>query len=140
MEFITENAQETQELGERVGASLVGGEVLALVGALGAGKTTFVQGLAKGLGVKKQIVSPTFIIVREYEGEKLNLYHVDLYRLEGDLGAELGNLGVMDAWGEARNVVVIEWAEKVRKYLPKGARWVNFENLGEERRKVMIDG
>ena len=69
MEYITKNAEKTKELGKSVGASLAGGEVLALVGELGSGKTTFVQGLAKGLGVTKQIVSPTFIIMREYVGK-----------------------------------------------------------------------
>lgn len=113
---------------------------MALSGELGSGKTTFVQGIAKGLGVKKQIVSPTFIIMREYAGEKLNFYHVDLYRLEGDLGSELENLGLTDIWEDPKNVVVIEWAEKAEKYLPKSTKWIKFENLGEEQRKISIIG
>jgi len=113
--------------------------VLALVGELGSGKTTFVQGLAKGLGVTKQIVSPTFIIMREYVGKSFNFDHVDLYRLEGDLKNELDSLGLTDIWMDPKNVVVIEWAEKARDYLPEGTKWVRFENLGEDGRKIVIE-
>lgn len=131
-------------MGESLGAKLAGGEVLALSGDLGSGKTTFVQGLARGMGIGKQIVSPTFIIMRKYELTRpqlrsaggLAFYHVDLYRLEGDLGSELENLGLTDIWEDPKNVVVIEWAEKAEKYLPEKTRWIKFENLGEEERKV----
>ena len=86
-------------MGREIGAKLKGGEVLALRGDLGAGKTTFIQGLAKGLGIRKTIVSPTFIIVRRYPvSDGRQFYHVDLYRLEEGIGKELENLGLTDEW------------------------------------------
>src|SRR3972149_1991176 len=101
MELITKSARETQSFGQALAADIVSGKVshvLALKGELGSGKTTFVQGLAKGLGVKKRITSPTFILMREYAISHQPLaisylYHVDLYRLEGDLSREIENLG-----------------------------------------------
>lgn len=86
MEVNTKNANETKEFGKKFGASLKGGEVLALSGDLGAGKTTFVQGLAEGLGIDERIMSPTFLLMREH-GIKFGgkLYHVDLYRLESNV-------------------------------------------------------
>lgn len=154
MEYITENAEETKELGEKIGTEIIAcpaergkAAVLALEGALGAGKTTFVQGLAMGLGVEQRIISPTFIIVRAYALNKeqttkrkvQSLYHVDLYRLEGDLKNELDSLGLTDIWMDPKNVVVIEWAEKAKDYLPEGTKWVGFENLGEDGRKIVIE-
>jgi len=101
---------------------------------LGSGKTTFVQGLAKGLGIEKKIISPTFILMRTYG----NLYHVDLYRLEGNVAEEAKNLGLTDIWGKKDNIVVIEWAEKIKEIIPKKAKWIKFENIGEDERKITI--
>jgi tRNA threonylcarbamoyladenosine biosynthesis protein TsaE len=138
MEHITKSTAETQKLGKRIGADLRGGGILALTGELGSGKTTFVQGLAKGLKIKQRIISPTFIIVRKYRAKAKNFYHVDLYRLEGDLGSEIENLGLRDIWKDPKNIVVIEWAEKIKKYLPQNTIWIEFENLGGEKRKIDI--
>ncbi len=143
MEHITKSAAETQKLGEEVGNNLARGKVIALSGELGSGKTTFVQGLAKGLGIKDRIISPTFIIVRKYvignkENSVQDLYHVDLYRLEGNLEGEIQNLGLSDIWNNQENVVVIEWAEKIRDFLPEGTTWINFENMGGEERRIKI--
>jgi len=114
---------------------------LALEGELGAGKTTFVQGLAEGLGVKGRIISPTFIIMRSYEfGEGRIFYHVDLYRLEGNLQEAVENLGLKEVWEEPGNVVVIEWAEKIREFLPEQTKWIRFEYNGEQERRIVIDG
>lgn len=135
MEVITENAAATQKLGQKIGASLTGGEVIALVGDLGAGKTTFVQGLAKGLGIKNKIISPTFILMRHYG----KLYHLDLYRLEGDVWSEVVNLGVPDLWGQDGNVFVIEWAEKIKDHLPKETVFINFEQISDGERKITYD-
>ena len=140
MEKITINSRETQRLGREIGAKLKGGEVLALQGDLGAGKTTFIQGLAKGLGIKKTIVSPTFIIVRRYPvSGRRHLYHVDLYRLEEEIGKELENLGLTDEWGRKENIVVIEWADKARNEIPKSAIWIEFEYVDEHKRKIKTD-
>ena len=127
-------------MGREIGAKLKGGEVLALQGDLGAGKTTFIQGLAKGLGIKKTIVSPTFIIVRRYPvSDGRQFYHVDLYRLEEGIGKELENLGLTDEWGRKENIVVIEWADKAINEIPKNAIWVEFEYLDEHKRKIKTD-
>ncbi len=140
MEIITKNAKETKEFGREFGSSLVGGEVLALVGDLGAGKTTFVQGLAEGLGVTSKIISPTFILMKQ---QKLvgggSLYHVDLYRLEGDIPQEVVNLGLPDLWGRDGNIVIVEWAEKSKDSFPKNTTWINFEHTGDDERKITIN-
>lgn len=108
--------------------------MLALVGELGAGKTTFIQGLAKSLGITSKIISPTFILMRKYD----DLYHIDLYRLEGNLEKEVENLGFFDVLKDKENVVVIEWAEKIKNLLPKSTMWINFEIVGENERKITI--
>lgn len=113
--------------------------MVALVGELGSGKTTFVQGLARGLGIKNRIISPTFVLRRDYEvkGKKKKvkrLYHIDLYRIKEGVEREFRNLGVEEFFGSQDTVVVIEWAEKVRELLPRSTIWITFENLGERRR------
>ncbi|HEX6977605.1 MAG TPA: tRNA (adenosine(37)-N6)-threonylcarbamoyltransferase complex ATPase subunit type 1 TsaE [Patescibacteria group bacterium] len=140
METITSSARETQELGNKIGSSLKGGEILALTGDLGSGKTTFIQGLAQGLGVKGRIVSPTFILMRTYElAHEKNFYHIDLYRLEGNLESEIENLGIPDVWEKEDNITAIEWAEKIKDILPKNVTWIKFENIGGEKRKITIN-
>lgn len=126
-------------MGEKIGASVKGGETFALSGNLGAGKTTFVQGFAKGLGIKTKIVSPTFILMRSYQSKKLNFYHVDLYRLEKEVETETQNLGLTDVWNREGSVVVIEWAEKISNILPQDTTWIKFDNTGEETRKIEIE-
>ncbi len=141
MEIITKSASQTQNFGKNFGASLKGGEVLALTGDLGSGKTTFIQGLAAGLGIKQRIISPTFIIMRNYLPRRKagnNFYHVDLYRLEGNLGHELDNLGITDIWNKDNTIVAIEWAEKIRDLLPSSTIWINFEQIDDETRKITI--
>ncbi|MEK7521534.1 MAG: tRNA (adenosine(37)-N6)-threonylcarbamoyltransferase complex ATPase subunit type 1 TsaE [Patescibacteria group bacterium] len=138
-EVVTKSAQATQKVGRDFGNNLKGGEVVGLVGDLGGGKTTFVQGLAQRIGVKERIISPTFIIVREYENKfGGNLYHVDLYRLENNLKQELINLGINNFSKDPKNVIVVEWADKARKYLPISTTWVEFVNEGENKRNITI--
>ena len=125
-EFITKSSEETQKIAEKIAKGLKGGEVLALFGDLGAGKTTFVQGLAKGLGVKGRIISPTFIILRTYplrqslsEASPLkdkNFYHVDLYRIESE--KEVEEIGLKEILKDRKDIVAIEWAEKIQNILP----------------------
>jgi tRNA threonylcarbamoyladenosine biosynthesis protein TsaE len=134
METITQSAQETKDLGQKFSASLKGGETIALVGDLGAGKTTFVQGLAQGLGIKNRMISPTFILIRNYD----DFFHVDLYRLEENVDEEVKNLGLTDIWGKNGNIVVIEWAEKITDLLPENTIWINLEILEGEQRKIAI--
>lgn len=136
-------------MGEKIANTLKGGEVFALVGELGSGKTTFVQGLAKGLGINRRIISPTFIIVRKYniplvhqpKGIKY-FYNIDLYRfeteIEKEIKKEVANLGIEEIWSHLENVVAIEWAEKIRNIIPKRAVWIKFEDLGGDRRRIRV--
>ena len=115
--IVTKNSKETTKLGYDFGKSLKGGDVVCLYGDLGSGKTTFTQGLAKGLGIKQRIISPTFIIVRNYKTKTYDFYHIDLYRTDNDRDIE--GLGIEEIINNPENIVVIEWAEKLNKYLPK---------------------
>ena len=115
------------------------GRVLALYGELGSGKTTFVQGLAKGLGLPDRMVSPTFIIIKKYGLKNLpwsSFYHIDCYRLEPD--ADLVNLGFSEIFSNPRSVVIIEWAEKVEQLLPKDTTKIYFKIIDENQRQIVI--
>lgn len=136
--MVTKSAQETRLFGQEFASRLRGGEILALTGQLGSGKTTFVQGLAAGLGVEKRVISPTFILLREYKGEKLSLWHLDLYRLEQNVAKEVQELGMGDIWDKKQNVVAVEWADKIKGMIPKEALWIKFKNLGGDKRKITL--
>lgn len=140
MEIITKNAEDTKELGRKIGSSLKGGEIYALSGNLGAGKTTFMQGFAEGLGYSGRLTSPTFILMRQYPLNKKTLFHLDLYRFEENIKDEIDNLGVTDLWGRKENIMVIEWAEKIKEYLPEKTKWINFEIIGDTERKITYEG
>lgn len=132
-EVLSGSEEATEAAGERLGASLEPGAVVLLYGDLGAGKTAFVRGLARGLGADPlEVSSPTFTIVQEYEG-RLTLYHVDLYRLEekevDDLGLEELVLG--------DGVVAIEWAERWRGR-PDDAIEVRIEDTGKDTRRIAV--
>lgn len=116
---------------------LHGGEVLALCGPLGAGKTHFVKGLAAGLGVPpaEPVVSPTFVLVREYQG-RLRLYHLDAYRLAD--AAELEALGFAELCADPAGVVVVEWADRVRLSMPPAAWWLDLAYLEEQSRLLQL--
>lgn len=143
-EIITKSARETQELGEQVANNITKGTVLCLFGDLGSGKTTFIQGLAKGLGIKGRILSPTFILMRQYpinnrNNQQLtinNLFHVDLYRINQQQDTEA--LGLTELWSDPTNIVAIEWPEKIEKILPKKRINIYFEYLGENKRRIKI--
>lgn len=142
MEFITKSTRETQNVGRKIAADLIRKTptVIGLTGDLGSGKTTFVQGFVKALGIKKNIISPTFILMRTYKAKRNNvLYHLDLYRLESNLEREIENLGIKDIWKEEKNILVIEWAEKIKDWLPDGTIWIKFEYLSDDQRKIIID-
>jgi tRNA threonylcarbamoyladenosine biosynthesis protein TsaE len=144
MEIVTKSARETQKLGEKIGNSLKSGSLICLYGDLGSGKTTFMQGLAKGFGVKKRVLSPTFIIMRQYPltihhlPSIINLYHIDLYRIKDEKDVE--SLGLQEIWSDPKNVVAIEWPEKIEKVLPEKRVNIYFEYLGEDERKIRVDG
>ncbi len=116
LKLTTHSSEETITLGEILGAMLKPGDVLAMRGTLAAGKTTITKGIAKALGVTDNITSPTFCIISEYEGAKMPLYHMDVYRL--DNAEDFINLGVDDLiYGNG--VSIIEWSEKIQSELPK---------------------
>ncbi|MBI2195791.1 MAG: tRNA (adenosine(37)-N6)-threonylcarbamoyltransferase complex ATPase subunit type 1 TsaE [Candidatus Levybacteria bacterium] len=134
---ISENFGQTQRLGKELAKTLKGGSAVCLYGQLGAGKTTFVQGLAKGLGIKQRITSPTFIIVRKYKISKSSVksfYHIDLYRI--DTSSDIKNLGLDEILNDKNALVVIEWAEKFGSELPKKRIDIYFENIGKDERKI----
>lgn len=131
--FISKNKEQTMNLAKDLALQLKGGETICLNGDLGAGKTVFVKGLAKGLGIKELITSPTFVLVKEFNTNNLKLYHIDCYRLESS--QDLLSLGFQE-WLKNGNIIVIEWADNVRDILPKNCINIKFEIINETRRKI----
>ncbi len=131
---VTASAEETEAVGERLGAALGPGDVVALTGELGAGKTCFVQGLARALGVARPVTSPTFVMVNEYRG-RLPVHHVDAYRTASL--TELLDLGLPELFDDG-GVTVIEWADKVGPLLPARTIRVHLDGVGDEPRRISI--
>ncbi len=146
IEIITNSSKETKKAGAALAAALEKKSinskqalVIALKGDLGSGKSTFIQGLAQGLKVKENILSPTFVIQKDFSLALKNyrsLYHIDAYRLKNP--EELLELGFKDLIRNPENLIVIEWADKVKKLLPRNILWIKFENLGEDKRKIYV--
>ena len=128
-------AEETAAAGEALGRTLGAGDVIALTGELGAGKTCFIQGLVRGLGVTTWATSPTFVLINEYLG-RLPVHHVDAYRTESL--SELLDLGLLDLMGGS-GVTLVEWADKCAPLLPPRTVRVTLEGLGDEPRTITID-
>lgn len=145
--IITESAESTKNAGSNLAKKLKkqpNGKkealVIALLGDLGSGKTTFIQGLAAGLGVKESVLSPTFLILKQFPISfkgYANFYHIDAYRLKNP--KELSELGFKDLIDNPENIIVIEWADKVRKILPKSVLLIKFKNLGRNVRKITFN-
>lgn len=143
--FTTNSAAETKKLAGQILKRLKT-NTIGLIGDLGSGKTTFTQGLAGALGIKERVISPSFMLVRQYEirdrqyakrnTRYVNLYHVDLYRLEGEI--DVSQLGLPEIWENQDNLVIIEWAEKIKDQLPKNCLVIEFENLGGDKRKLKM--
>ncbi len=146
MEILTKSPEGTKKLGKKIAANLAGGEIFALSGDLGSGKTTFIQGFAKALGINQRVLSPTFIILRKYvikpqDRKNLNvtkLYHLDLYRLEGAIESQIKELGLFDFWEEDDAVTIIEWADKATGIYPKRTVDISFEYLSGNKRKITL--
>ena len=131
----TRSADDTAATGERLGRTLEAGTVVAVTGELGAGKTCFVQGLVRGLGVATHATSPTFVFVNEYRG-RVPVHHVDLYRIERLDDVE--GLGVPSLF-DRESITVVEWAERLGPLLPPDAVRVHIDGVGDEPRRITID-
>jgi len=134
----TRSASETIRIGKRIGSHLRAGDVVALVGELGAGKTQFIKGLATGAGIGKPtyISSPSFTLINEYPG-KVPFYHIDLFRLKSQKEAE--GLGLED-YLQGRGITAIEWADKIPSFLPDEMLSIHIVYTGKNRRSVEISG
>lgn len=136
IELTTRSREETEALGERIGRAARPGDVIALWGELGAGKTTLVRGLAKGLGISpREVTSPTFIIVHEHEGGRLPLFHIDMYRVSP---AETGSIGWEEALASG-GVTAIEWPDRVARSLPADRIDVRIESAGGAERRIRLE-
>lgn len=144
-EVIAKSAEETKKvaanLSERLKKQplLKHAFIIALEGNLGSGKTTFIQGLAMGLKIKENVLSPTFLILKQFPilfKKYKNFYHIDAYRLKNP--KELLELGFDDLLNNSENIIVIEWADKIKKILPKDILKIRFKNLGENKRKIIF--
>jgi tRNA threonylcarbamoyladenosine biosynthesis protein TsaE len=138
LELISNSASQTRSIGKKIGRILKKGDILGLTGNLGAGKTTIIQGIARGLGVdsKQYVRSPSFVLAHQYEG-KLPIYHMDLYRLNANEIADLG----YEEYIFGNGVCIIEWADKIGKIPAKEWLHIDIEFLQEDnKRKINIEG
>jgi tRNA threonylcarbamoyladenosine biosynthesis protein TsaE len=143
--FLTRNEKGTEKLGEKIGKKILKekldktAKILTLEGDLGGGKTTFLKGFAKGLGIKEKILSPTFILFRKFQipnSKFQNFYHIDCYRIEKP--REILNLGFKKIIKDPKNILAIEWAEKIKKILPKKVLKIKFKIFGKKEREILI--
>ncbi len=143
LEFVSRSPDQTQRLGARLGALLQGGDVICLEGALGSGKTCLAQGVGRGWGVGQTLVSPTFVLIREYtrpaagDTVGVRLYHVDLYRVS-DVD-EAWELGMGELLGDAHAICIVEWAERARLLMPSERLWIrlDFANHADQTRRAL---
>jgi tRNA threonylcarbamoyladenosine biosynthesis protein TsaE len=135
LEVVSNSAAQTRSLGSRLGELAAPGDVVLLVGKLGAGKTCFTQGVAKGLGIDEYTASPSFVLVREYQG-RLPLYHIDLYRL--DRLEEIVCLG-LDDYLYGKGVSIVEWADRGLNALPEEHLLIKIELLDVTKRKLIFE-
>lgn len=137
IEFISRNDNDTEEIAAKLANKLTGGEVIAFRGDLGAGKTCFTRGLARGLGFSGTVNSPTFSLVNEYLGGRLNLYHFDMYRVEN--WEDLYSTGFFE-YLDMGGVVAAEWSENIDGALPKNTIYITIEKIDENTRNIKICG
>ena len=133
VDFLSHSPEQTRQIGRRLGQALQVGDIICMQGDLGAGKTTFVQGIAQGWGSMDAVSSPTFILVNVYRGaDGKQLYHLDAYRLDSELEAEELDLNTMLAQGP----MLIEWPERMQNLIPREQIWVNLEYMDQEERQL----
>lgn len=131
----TQGAKETQAIGKMLAQEIRGGLILCLAGELGAGKTTFTQGFLRGLGIKGPYTSPTFVVMKKYQKKSQNIYHVDAYRIKAK---DMLNLSWQEMLADKNNIIIVEWADRIKKIIPQGALWINFEWLDNFTRKIIF--
>ena len=132
-EFIAKNPEQTMEFATHIAQKLQPGDVIALEGDLGAGKTTFTKGLAVGLGIQKMVNSPTFTIIKEYQGQ-IPLFHMDVYRVN-DSFEDFG----FDEYFEGSGVTVVEWAHLIKEQLPEERLTIYLYREEEQSRRIVVD-
>lgn len=132
MENITHSVEETKALATLIASKLKPGDVVALYGTLGAGKTTFTGHLVKALGMQSRVQSPTFVIHRKYD----HINHLDLYRITSE--EELKDLGLLEMFSDQKAITLIEWPEIAEKYLPEKSIKITFEYIDENSRKINV--
>ena len=136
MQYISNSPRETEAIGFALGQILTPGAIIAYRGDLGAGKTAFTRGLARGLGYADSVTSPTYTIVNEYLGGRLPLFHFDMYRLHSS--DDLWSIG-WDDYLDRNGVCAVEWSENVDDAM-ENAIWITIEKLGDETRRITIEG
>lgn len=134
-QILSQSSEDTEKIGEQIGANLRGGEVLELTSDVGGGKTTFTRGLARGAGSKDRVASPTFTVSKQYDAPKCTIVHYDFYRLE-DPG--IMRMELAETMSEPSNVVVIEWSDIVQGVLPEKRVQIRFVSNGDEAREVIL--
>lgn len=132
--FVTENENDTVRAGVKIGKNARPGDVYALFGDLGAGKTAFVRGMAEGMGITERVTSPTFALVHEY-GDKIKLYHFDMYRISGT--DDLESTGWYD-YLAGNGVIAVEWSENIVDALPDHCKKIIIERIDEQKRRITI--
>ena len=134
MEILSKSSQATTDLGKKFSKILQGGDIIIFSGELGGGKTTFISGLADGLGIKENLSSPSFTIINEYDAGKLKLVHIDFYRLDGV--DEFDNIGLDDHIYDDSAVLCIEWGEKIRQYIKKDYLNISFNYITADEESI----
>ena len=148
--IITKSAKETQKIAADLAKKSLAGKprralILALSGELGSGKTTFIKGFSKTLGGREKVLSPTFVLIHRHKIKKSfkfqvssfkNFYHIDAYRLESE--KDLLKIGAKELFSSPDNSVMIEWADRVKKIIPKKAAWIRFKHSGKNKREIKI--
>lgn len=139
MRTVTASPEETIEFAKTVGQKLKGGDIIAYIGGLGVGKTTFTRGICEGLGIGDIVTSPTFSLVNEYRSDKCDktLYHFDMYRILDSL--DLETTGFYDYMSD-KNILAIEWSENISDALPENTIYIKLTRLDENKREIEIIG
>ena len=145
-QYLTYSLRQTQKIAKELAKKVIKNlplnkkaVVIGLIGDLGAGKTTFIQGFANGLGIKEKILSPTFIIMRKFEirnSKFETFYHIDCYRIENS--KEILDLGFKEIISDPKNIIIIEWADRIKKIMPRNTIWINFDFIDTKTRKIVI--